>query len=82
MVEHQNVDLVLKLAESIDLNAKDRHGSTPLHYAALIGNREIARILIQAGARINPQVLLPFFSFFFSSPFFSFLFFSFSFYFF
>lgn len=35
------------------VNSKDGSGATPLHYAAMCGNREIALLLLQRGAAIN-----------------------------
>ena len=35
------------------VNQRDEVGATPLHYAVLNGNREIARLLIDRGADIN-----------------------------
>jgi hypothetical protein len=33
-----------------DIDARDRNGFTPLHFAALVGSEECARILVHAGA--------------------------------
>ena len=38
------------LATGVDVNAKDEYGQTPLHFAS---NREIAGLLIAAGADVN-----------------------------
>jgi hypothetical protein len=35
------------------INQWDESGATPLHYAALNGHREIARLLVERGAEIN-----------------------------
>jgi ankyrin repeat protein len=37
----------------INARAKDRHGGTPLHWAAALGRLEMARRLIDAGADLN-----------------------------
>ncbi len=34
-------------------NQRDEAGATPLHYAALNGHREIARLLLERGAEMN-----------------------------
>lgn len=35
------------------LNARDKHGRTPLSLAALLGRDEIARVLVEKGADVN-----------------------------
>ena len=47
-----------RVATLLDANAalareRDKTGATPLHYAALAGQHEIARLLIERGADIN-----------------------------
>ena len=37
------------------LNAKSILGWAPLHYAALTGHSEVARILLKAGANVNAE---------------------------
>ncbi len=37
-----------------NVNAKDNHSDTPLHYAACMGHIEAATLLIERGAEINP----------------------------
>jgi ankyrin repeat protein len=34
-------------------NQRDESGATPLHYAALVGHREVAQLLVERGANIN-----------------------------
>ena len=41
------------LAAGVDVNAKDEVGWTPLHIAAIRGNKEIAELLIAEGADVN-----------------------------
>ncbi len=36
-----------------DLNAKDEWGTTPLHYAAIEGHKEVVELLIVKGADVN-----------------------------
>ena len=43
------------LAAGKDVNAPDRHGWTPLHYAALKGGEEIIELLIAKGANVNAK---------------------------
>jgi ankyrin repeat protein len=45
----------LLLESGADVNAKDRHGITPLMYASAIGNTEVAIRLLNAGA--NPLLI-------------------------
>jgi len=37
----------------VDVNAKDKKGQTPLHFAARHGHEQIARLLISGGADVN-----------------------------
>ena len=37
-----------------NVNAKDNDSNTPLHYAAMEGRIELATLLIERGAEINP----------------------------
>ena len=49
-----NIDVVKELLEKgADVNAKDKHGWTPLHAAATAGHTEIAKLLIDKGANVN-----------------------------
>jgi cytohesin len=43
------------LAAGVDVNAKDEEGWTPLHIAAIRGNKEIAELLIAKGADVNAK---------------------------
>lgn len=46
----------MDIEDSLDLaNAKDAHGMTALMYAALLGNENMCRKLVHAGAKINLQ---------------------------
>ena len=38
------------LEHGADIDARDAKGSTPLHVAAFVGRRDIAALLLQAGA--------------------------------
>ena len=40
---------------NLDARAKDEHGGTPLHWAAVLGRIEMARRLIEAGADMNAK---------------------------
>jgi ankyrin repeat protein len=41
------------LAAGTDVNAKNKVGGTPLHFAALEGRKEIVELLITKGAQVN-----------------------------
>ena len=43
-----------QLAAGVDVDVKDRHGTTPLHWAAA-GHKEIAELLIANGADVNAK---------------------------
>ena len=43
------------LAAGTDVNAKNKHGYTPFHNAALEGYKEVAELLIQNGADVNAK---------------------------
>ena len=42
------------IASGEDINRQDKHGWSPLHFAAQEGAPEIASLLIEAGANIEP----------------------------
>ena len=44
------------IAAGTDLNAKDEWGTTPLHYAAIEGHKEVVELLIAEGADVNADV--------------------------
>jgi len=46
------IEYLIKLG--VDVNARDRHGWTPLHFAARIMNVDIIKLLLDAGAEIDP----------------------------
>lgn len=39
----------------VSVNSKNYDGDTPLHIAALIGDRQAARLVLQAGANVNAK---------------------------
>ena len=41
------------LDAGVDINARDENGSTPLHWAALEGHKDIVELLINRGAEVN-----------------------------
>ncbi|MCP4602721.1 MAG: hypothetical protein GY847_19765 [Proteobacteria bacterium] len=43
----------LAIAQGADINSKDHHGWTPLHYAARSGNVNVAELLIANGSRVE-----------------------------
>ena len=42
--------------DALDVNIRDRRGFTALHYAAQDDEIEVARLLLAAGATVNPQL--------------------------
>ena len=44
-----------ELDKGVDVNAKSRTATTPLHYAAAYGHEEIAKLLIAKGANVNAK---------------------------
>ncbi len=52
-----NIEAVKQhLAAGVDVNAKNKYGSTPLHNAAFEGHKEIAELLINKGANVNVKL--------------------------
>src|SRR5579871_2474387 len=49
----KNVELLIK--KGVDVNAINIQGETALHWAAFLGNIEVIKCLVEAGAHINPQ---------------------------
>ena len=43
------------LAAGTDVNTKDDHEYTPLHWAAMEGRKEVAELLISQGANVNAK---------------------------
>jgi len=50
VVRANDLNGLKRMAASGDVNIKDRHGATPLMYAAAVGSTEAVRILLTAGA--------------------------------
>ena len=54
--ETGNIDVVKQhLAAGTDVNAKDEDGYTPLHFAVANDDKELAELLIAAGADMNAK---------------------------
>ncbi len=54
--ETGNIEAVKKhLAAGVDVNAKNKNGTTPLHYAARGGHKEVAELLIAKGADVDAK---------------------------
>lgn len=49
-VREGHLETVVALLETCDVNAESNIGMTPLHWACVTGNREIAELLLQHGA--------------------------------
>ena len=43
------------LDEGVDVNARDEFGRTPLHWAAVLGHRKTAELLVKHGADVNAE---------------------------
>ncbi|KAH0562630.1 hypothetical protein GP486_002693 [Trichoglossum hirsutum] len=53
-IEGRSIDIVnMLIVRGVDVEAKDRSGSSPLHVAARVGDDDIVDILLNAGARVN-----------------------------
>ena len=53
-----NIEAVKQhLADGADVNGKDEDGYTPLHFAALVGHKEIAELFIAKGADVNAKLV-------------------------
>ena len=53
-VDRGNIEAIKQhIAAGTDVNVKNEFGWTPLHYAALKGQKEIAELLIAKGADVN-----------------------------
>jgi len=51
-----NIEAVKQaIAAGADVNAKDKHGNTPLDLAAREGHKEVAELLIANGANVNAK---------------------------
>ena len=44
------------IEKGVDVNAKDKNGSTPLHYAAKMANLKVVKLLIEHGADIIENI--------------------------
>jgi ankyrin repeat protein len=57
---HQHWDMVgLILSKNPDVDARDRHGWTALHFAAWIGAREVVEALVRQKADVNAETTRP-----------------------
>ena len=55
-VKTGNIDAVKQHFDTgVDVNAKDRWGMTPLHWAARKGHKEVAELLLTKGADVNAK---------------------------
>ena len=51
-----NIEAVRQhLAAGVDVNAKNRHGDSPLQFAALMGHKEIFELLIAKDGDVNAK---------------------------
>jgi ankyrin repeat protein len=54
-IENHNLEIVKVFLSNVDIDAKDIYGETALHWAVIIGNKEIVKLLIERGVDINSQ---------------------------
>ena len=54
-VDAQDADRVRGLVKEAEIDATNMNGRTPLHFAVDMGNIEIVRILLEAGANVNAE---------------------------
>jgi len=55
--ESGNIEAVKQhLAAGVDVNAKNKNGTTPLHKATGRGHKEVAELLIANGADVNAKL--------------------------
>lgn len=52
-VNSPRVYMALAQNPKVDVNVENRYGETPLMYAAIIGNLDLAKALVQRGAKVN-----------------------------
>ncbi len=51
-----NIESVKRhLGTGVDVNAKNKSEMTPLHYASMMGHKEVAGLLITSGADVNAK---------------------------
>jgi len=53
--QREIAEFLINQGANLDVRAKDEHGGTPLHWAAVLGRIAIARRLIEAGADVNSK---------------------------
>ena len=57
-VKKRNITAVKQhLADGVDVNAGNVFGTTPLHFAAWVGHKEIVELLIENGANLNAKIV-------------------------
>lgn len=53
--ESRILDVRRFVEEGVDLNCVDSYGLTPLHWAAITGCADLAKLLVNRGAHLNPR---------------------------
>ncbi len=51
--DEERVKKIMKSPESAQINKPDRQGKHAIHYAATVGNVNILKLLVEAGAKVN-----------------------------
>jgi len=54
-IRNNDLKSLCALLKTLDVNSRDPHGTTPLMYAAALGNTESMKVLLRAGADVNAR---------------------------
>jgi uncharacterized protein len=54
-IRNQDIKALCAHLKISDVNSRDQHGTTPLMYAAALGNVDAMKVLLRAGADVNAR---------------------------